>query len=108
MTDAELIAQLRAALDYHEGQAERYRKMLAIAEDGAGTPEPPKAKRSGEQRRPPSRRPGAAVRLPPEQHPKYGEARKLSEGGMKLTEVATAIGLPLTTLRNWRARGKWK
>lgn len=107
MTDADLISTLRTRLAYHETEAERCRRMLAIAEDDgpvrAGR-KPAKAKGSGEQRRPPS----GGKRLKPQDHPKYADAKRLSEGGMKLPQVAAEVGLPLTTLRNWRNRCEWK
>ncbi len=125
MTDQELIAVLRTRVAYHEREAERCRRMLALAEDdGPGTPAPARGPRAGKREAGsgkragkggrvssaprPTQAKGAGGRLPPEQHPKYGEARKLSEGGMTLPAVAAAVGLPLTTVRNWRARGGWK
>jgi uncharacterized protein YjcR len=61
----------------------------------SNAPRPTQAKRAGGRR-------------PPTEHPQYAKARALSEEGMKLPQVAAAVGLPLTTVRNWRARGGWK
>lgn len=44
MNDAEMVFSLETALRYHESQAERYRRMLAIAkDDGLAAPSTPKA-----------------------------------------------------------------
>ncbi len=103
MTDADLIAQMRAALDYHEGQAERYRKMLAIAEDGAGATKAPKAKRSGEQRHPPSggKNRGGRSHANPEQ---VKAARQMAANGCKPQEIADKLGVKYKTVWTWIRR----
>ena len=38
---------------------------------------------------------------------KKGEAEKLFNKGMKLTEIAEKLGVPEGTVRSWKNRGKW-
>lgn len=96
MTDADLIAQLRTALAYHETQAARYRKMLAIAEEDGPLLKATKAKRSGEQRRPPSR-----GKRGPKDPEAVAEAKRLQAGGHTTRVIAEKLGVKYKTVWQW-------
>lgn len=104
MNDADLIATLRARLVYHETEADRCRRMLAIAEDDA-VPAPrarktPTVKRSGEQRRPPS---DGKRRATPEE--KARALKMWAETG-DAQKTAKALGVHVSSLYLWRSAAK--
>ena len=104
MTDAELIQSLRTAIAYHETQAERYRRMLAIAEDDALIAKGPKAKRSGEHRRPPSGRKAGGLREQVATWLKDHPTGTAAECGAALGRNPTSVAYHLTALRPVRKR----
>lgn len=106
--DADLAAEFRERAKELRDRAAKFDRMADELDGGTPARKAETRRVSSARRQSPSERPTTKTsrRLPFDQRPEYPEAKRLFESGQKLEAVCAKVGLPRTTLANWRARGK--